>query len=115
MQTKVTVPTPATLRPVLPVQQPASPANAPAAAPQKVESGQTAPAADTADRPAFTQVAPNSALTTYKDEESGRLIVRVYDRESGDVLVEFPPEKAFRAVAPAPGGSAPKPGKILSA
>ncbi len=44
------------------------------------------------------QSAPNSALTTYRDQDSGRLIVRVYDRESGDVLVEFPPEKAFRPV-----------------
>lgn len=42
------------------------------------------------------QSAPNSALTTYRDQDSGRLIVRVYDRESGDVLVEFPPERAFR-------------------
>ena len=50
------------------------------------------------------QSTPNSALTTYRDQDSGRLIVRVYDRESGDVLVEFPPEKAFRpAVAPAAG------------
>ena len=57
-------------------------------------------------QPAATgQGAPNSALTTYRDQDSGRLIVRVYDRESGDVLVEFPPEKAFRPV----GGAAKSP------
>ena len=54
-----------------------------------------------AQQAVLRQSAPNSALTTYRDQDSGRLIVRVYDRESGDVLVEFPPEKAFRpAVAP---------------
>ncbi|WP_299616739.1 flagellar protein FlaG [Pelagibius sp.] len=55
-----------------------------------------------AQQAVLRQSAPNSALTTYRDQDSGRLIVRVYDRESGDVLVEFPPEKTFRpAVAPA--------------
>lgn len=54
-----------------------------------------------AQQAVLRQSTPNSALTTYRDQDSGRLIVRVYDRESGDVLVEFPPEKAFRpAVAP---------------
>ncbi|HEY9536160.1 MAG TPA: flagellar protein FlaG [Kiloniellaceae bacterium] len=77
-------------------QRPAAPVDAKAAAPEKVDTVQAVPAVDTAQKPALTPAAPNSALTTYKDQDSGRLIVRVYDRESGDVLVEFPPEKAFR-------------------
>jgi uncharacterized FlaG/YvyC family protein len=56
------------------------------------------PATERAQKPALKQSAPNSALTTYKDQDSGRLIVRVYDRENGDILVEFPPERAFRSV-----------------
>src|SRR3546814_14418906 len=77
--------------------RPAAPVDAKAAAPEKVDTVQAVPAVDTAQKPALTPAAPNSALTTYKDQDSGRLIVRVYDRESGDVLVEFPPEKAFRS------------------
>jgi hypothetical protein len=72
---------------------------------------QAVPAADSAQKAALKQATPNSALTTYKDQDSGRLIVRVYDRESGDVLVEFPPEKAFRPVAAAPGTPAKNPKK----
>ena len=34
----------------------------------------------------------NSGLTTYRDSDSGRLIVRIFDKETGDVLLEFPPE-----------------------
>ncbi len=59
-------------------------------------------------RPA-TPLVGNSALTTYRDQESGRLIVRVFDRQSGDVLMEFPPEGARqipRSVLPV---VAPKP------
>ncbi len=68
------------------------------------EAGAEALAADReGTQPAATgKGAPNSALTTYRDQDSGRLIVRVYDRESGDVLVEFPPEKAFRPVGGSP-------------
>lgn len=62
-----------------------------------------------AGKAASPQSAPNSALTTYRDQDSGRIIVRVYDRESGDVLVEFPPEKAFRPAGTPASGSAAKP------
>jgi len=82
--------------------------------PAKVDTAQAATAAGRAQKPALKQAAPNSALTTYKDQDSGRLIVRVYDRESGDVLVEFPPEKAFRPAAAAPGEAVPKPKKSFS-
>jgi uncharacterized FlaG/YvyC family protein len=92
----------------------ATPVDAKAAAPEKVETPQAVPAADTAQKPVLMQAAPNSALTTYKDQDSGRLIVRVYDRESGDVLVEFPPEKAFRPAAAAPGEPSAKPKKSFS-
>jgi uncharacterized FlaG/YvyC family protein len=95
-------------------QQPAAPADAKAAAPEKVDTAQAVPAVDTAQKPALMPAAPNSALTTYKDQDTGRLIVRVYDRESGDVLVEFPPEKAFRAAAAAPEQGAAKPQKRFS-
>jgi hypothetical protein len=59
-------------------------------------------------RPA-TPLVGNSALTTYRDQDSGRLIVRVFDRQSGDVLMEFPPEGAReipRSIIPA---ASPKP------
>ena len=90
-------------------QQSTAPADTRAATPERVDTRQAVPAADTAQKPALKQATPNSALTTYKDQDSGRLIVRVYDRESGDVLVEFPPEKAFRPVAATPGTLAKKP------
>lgn len=94
--------------------QPAAPADARAAAPAKTVGRQAVPAADTAQKPALMQTAPASALTTYRDEASGRIIVRVYDRESGDVLVEFPPEKAFRPAAAAPVSATAKPKKSFS-
>jgi len=59
--------------------------------------------------------APNSALTTYRDQDSGRLIVRVYDRKSGDVLVEFPPERAFRPAGTPVTAPAAKPKTSFSA
>ncbi|WP_422367606.1 hypothetical protein [Pelagibius sp.] len=65
----------------------------------KTEAGEPLAAVIDGQQPAATgQGAPNSALTTYRDQDSGRLIVRVYDRENGDVLIEFPPERAFRPV-----------------
>ena len=69
-----------------------------AAAPEKVETAQAVQASGRSGKPVLQQAAPNSALTTYKDQDSGRLIVRVYDRENGDILVEFPPERSFRSV-----------------
>ena len=77
-------------------QAKAAPVETQATAPEKVETLQAVPAAGAAPKPALKQAAPNSGLTTYKDHDTGRLIVRVFDRESGDVLVEFPPERAFR-------------------
>ena len=113
MHTKVLHPA---VQPLLPG---AAPARQPApvgtkAAPEKIDLAQAARAVDAAQKPASVPTALNSALTTYKDQDSGRLIVRVYDRESGDVLVEFPPEKAFRA-AVVPGKAAQKPKKSFSA
>ncbi len=42
----------------------------------------------------------NSGLTTYRDQESGRVIIRVFDRETGDVLVELPPETQRSSLRP---------------
>jgi uncharacterized FlaG/YvyC family protein len=92
----------------------AAPVEAKASAPEKVETPQAAPAVDRAQKPALKQAAPNSGLTTYTDQESGRLIGRVYDRKSGDVLVEFPPERAYRAVAEIQDQAASKPKKSIS-
>ena len=110
MDTKLT-PSGSPTTPHRTAQHAAAPLDAAAAAPERVETPQAVPAADTAQKPALKQAAPNSALTTYKDQDSGRLIVRVYDRESGDVLVEFPPERAFRPAAAAPGEAPKKPKK----
>src|SRR3546814_7174400 len=74
-----------------------------AAPPEKVETPQAVPAADTAQKAAIGPAAPTSALTTYKDQESGRPIVRVYDPERGAELLEVPPEMTFRPAAAAPG------------
>jgi len=84
------------------------------ATPEKVELPQAAPAADSGHKPTLGQAAPNSALTTYKDQDSGRLIVRVYDRESGDVLIEFPPERAFRPATTPVGTAVAKPKRSFS-
>ena len=78
-------------------QPKAAPLEATAAAPEKVETPQAVPAADAAQQPTLKSAVPGSGLTTYNDQDTGRLIVRVFDRESGDVLVEFPPERAFRS------------------
>ncbi|GAB4224274.1 MAG: hypothetical protein Tsb0032_28520 [Kiloniellaceae bacterium] len=101
-------------RPAKTQPQAAAPVDRKAAAPEKVETAQATPAAATAQKPALKQAAPNSALTTYKDQESGRLIVRVFDRESGDVLVEFPPERAFRSATEVLEKAAAKPKKSFS-
>lgn len=84
------------------------------ATPEKVETSQAVAAAASGQKPTLNQAAPNSALTTYKDHDSGRLIVRVYDRESGDVLIEFPPERAFRPATTPVGTTVAKPRKSFS-
>ena len=43
-------------------------------------------------QPSALPEARNAAVATYRDSESGRLIVRIFDKDSGDILVEFPPE-----------------------
>ncbi len=78
-------------------QAKAAPVETKAAAPEKVETPQAVPATGAASKLTLKQAAPDSGLTTYNDHDSGRLIVRIFDRESGDVLVEFPPERAFRS------------------
>jgi len=95
-------------------QHKAAPVDNKATAPEKVDTAQAVPVADTAQKPTLKQAAPNSALTTYKDQDSGRLIVRVFDRESGDVLVEFPPERAFRSATEVLEKAAAKPKKSFS-
>lgn len=82
--------------------------------PEKIETPRAPTAAEGTPKAALKQSAPNSALTTYKDHDSGRLIVRVYDRVSGDILVEFPPEKAFRSVEDVLIGTGSAPKKRLS-
>src|SRR3546814_12527723 len=63
-------------------QRPAAPVDAKAAAPEKVDTVHAVPAADTAQKPAWTPAADNSALTTHKDADSGRPIVRVNSAHS---------------------------------
>ncbi|MDX1400517.1 MAG: hypothetical protein R3245_01225 [Kiloniellales bacterium] len=58
---------------------------------------QSATAGSDAGRAPATPLVSDSGLTTYRDKESGRLVIRVFDRESGDVLLEFPPENQRRA------------------
>lgn len=36
------------------------------------------------------------ALSTYQDQSSGRLVVKVFDRTSGQILAEFPPERSLQ-------------------
>lgn len=92
----------------------APPVDTAAAAPEKVDTAQAVQASGRAGKPVMHQAAPNSALTTYKDQDSGRLIVRVYDRQNGDILVEFPPERAFRTVEEVLTSAGFKPKKSFS-
>lgn len=57
--------------------------------------------------------ARNAAVATYRDSESGRLIVRIFDEDSGDILVEFPPEDPPSTVSPSPSASSPRGGTNL--
>lgn len=91
-----------------------APTDSASAAPEKVETSQAVPAVERAQKATLQQSAPNSALTTYKDQDSGRLIVRVYDRENGDILVEFPPERSFRTVEEVLSSAGMKPKKSYS-
>jgi uncharacterized FlaG/YvyC family protein len=46
-----------------------------------------------------------SGLSTYRDHESGRLVVQIFDQKRGGVLIEFPNENMLRAYPT----SAPRP------
>jgi len=61
-------------------------------------------------RPSVLPEARSAAVATYRDSESGRLIVRIFDKDSGDILVEFPPENPPSDLA-APRGFEPARGK----
>lgn len=55
----------------------------------------------------ITPLTSDSGLTTYHDQDSGRVVVRIFDRESGEVLVEFPLENQRQVPgAPDPPGPA---------
>lgn len=63
--------------------------------PQERGQDKTSRSGNTQDIPLPPSTAPearNAAVATYRDSESGRLIVRIFDKDSGDILVEFPPE-----------------------
>ena len=71
-----------------------------------VESSATAPAtasvADATSRQQGSQqaapiVSKVSGLATYRDHESGRLVVQIFDQKRGDVILEFPSENMLRA------------------
>jgi|GEM_PF-5382570 len=67
---------------------------------------------DAADLPkahASAPLAGPSALTTYRDQDSGRVIVRLFDKDSGHVLAEFPPEKTYRPIAASNFEDTPRP------
>lgn len=38
-----------------------------------------------------------SGLATYRDSESGRLVIQIFDQKRGDVILEFPTENMLRA------------------
>ncbi len=61
-------------------------------------------------RPAPASFAASSVLTTYRDVESGRVVVRVSDSERGFVLVEFPPANSLeylQTLSPGAEGGGP--------
>lgn len=75
-----------------------------AAAPRVEKDGapSAAAAAEAAvKQPASEQSAPIvskvSGLATYRDHESGRLVVQIFDQKRGDVILEFPTENMLRA------------------
>lgn len=37
-----------------------------------------------------------SGLATYRDSESGRLVIQIFDQKRGDVIIEFPSENMLR-------------------
>ena len=92
--------------PKAPVAQTPSPATGPAGAEPAAEPDGPRP------------VAPPSqgfGLTTYQDRDSGRIVVRVFDEKSGDVLLEFPPEGRDLAPYPSADPASPAPEQPLNA
>ena len=87
------------------------PPKAPAAqtpAPAPPQAGNQPATAPAGPRP----VAPPAqvfGLTTYQDRDSGRIVVRVFDEASGDVLLEFPPEGRDLALYQTPDPTSPAP------
>ena len=79
---------------------PAVRAAAPRVEKESASPATTAPEA-TAKQPAAQQSAPIvskvSGLATYRDSESGRLVVQIFDQKRGDVILEFPTENMLRA------------------
>lgn len=78
--------------------------SAPAASarPEGGAASNVAAAVDTAAKQPATQqatpiVSKVSGLATYRDSESGRLVVQIFDQKRGDVLLEFPTENMLRA------------------
>ena len=93
-----------------PVAQPLK--TLPSAAMERPPAIQDQAAPRAAASPPKGSIAPmigSSGLTTYTDQESGRVVVRIFDRESGDVLLEFPPEGRRLVVTSLgpPGSGAP--------
>jgi len=70
------------VRPVADVQQGAAGTAEPAAAEPPVGGG--------------ASVTVRSGLTTYTDDDTGRVVVQVFDRETGHVIVQFPPETQLK-------------------
>ena len=64
-------------------------------------SSAVAPVEVAAKQPDAQQSAPIvskvSGLATYRDHESGRLVVQIFDQKRGDVILEFPSENMLRA------------------
>lgn len=50
-----------------------------------------------ANQPAAPIVSKVSGLATYRDSESGRLVIQIFDQKRGDVILEFPTENMLRA------------------
>lgn len=60
-------------------------------------------------RPVIEPPKPASGLTTFQDEKSGRLVVRIFHSGTGQVIAEFPnPNQLDRYPDPSAGQPAPQ-------
>ena len=66
-----------------------------APAPEQADVSQPSNVDALTERPVPPSFSLSSTLTTYRDFESGRLVVRVSDADRGQVLVEFPPANSL--------------------